>query len=133
MDEATPKLAIPPELRPAVAAAAKNLARHLYGPEGPPWGTRFDDLEEMAVQVARLLGSEILSHALKEQAARPVPEASDACPACAGALDGAGAEARSVHTRTGLAEWQEPSRFCARRRRAFFPPEQGAGHRPHRE
>ena len=41
MEKGTAKVEIPVEMRPVLAATARNLAAHLYGPEGPPWGTSF--------------------------------------------------------------------------------------------
>ena len=38
-------------LKPSLQAAAKNLLFRLYGEAGPPWGTSFADLEELAVQL----------------------------------------------------------------------------------
>jgi hypothetical protein len=113
MAKDTAKVEIPAELRPVVAAAAKNLATHLYGPEGPAWGTSFASIEELAVQLSRQLGAELIQQALQRQANQPAP-----------------AEPRSVQTTTGTAGWREPARYCPRCRRAFFPPEQGPGPRP---
>jgi hypothetical protein len=38
-------------LQPILQAAAKNLLFHLYGEAGPPWGTSFADLEELALRL----------------------------------------------------------------------------------
>lgn len=130
MGKETQKVEIPAELRPAVAAAAKNLATHLWGAEGPPWGTSFASIEEMAVLLSRHLGAEVLQQALQRQANQAPPAPLARCPACAGALDERPPEPRSLRTDTGIADWQEPARFCPRCRRAFFPSEQVPGHRP---
>lgn len=127
----TPAPTVPAELRPVIAAAAKNLVHHLYGPKGPPWGTSFASLEELAVAISRSLGSEVLQQALQRQADQPVPAPLLVCPTCSGPLEDQDTEPRSVHTGTGLADWQEPARHCPRCRRAFFPSEQEPGHRPH--
>src|SRR5262249_52423408 len=77
----TKKVEIPAELRPVIATAAKNLATHLYGPEGPPWGTSsFASLEELAVLISRQLGSELLQQALQRQANQPPPAQLQSCP-----------------------------------------------------
>jgi hypothetical protein len=128
MAKETAKGEIPAELRPVVAAAAKNLATHLYGPEGPPWGTSFASIEELAVQISRELGAELIQHALQRQANQPAPAALQSCPSCCGPLDEKPPEPRSVQTTSGSADWQEPARYCRRCRRAFFPSEQGPGH-----
>lgn len=131
MAKDTKKVDIPAELRPVIAAAAKNLATHLYGPEGPPWGTSFASLEELAVLISRQLGSELIGQALQRQASQPAPEHLLSCPACSGPLEQRPSEPRSLLTDTGTANWHEPARHCPRCRRAFFPSEQEPGHRPH--
>jgi hypothetical protein len=125
----TAKVDVPAELRPVLAATAKNLLHHLYGPDGPPWGTSFDSLEELAVQISRALGSQLLAQALQRQADQPPAQA---CPVCAQPGQPQDPEPRSVHTRTGLADWHEPASYCTRCRRAFFPSvqESGAGSDP---
>jgi hypothetical protein len=126
MAKDTPKVEIPAELRPVIAAAAKNLASHLYG-EGPPWGTSFAAIEELSVQIGRQLGSELMQQSLQRQANQPPPAELQRCPACSGPLDEQPPEPRSVRTTTGTADWQEPARYCPRCRRAFSPSEQEPG------
>jgi hypothetical protein len=130
MAKATRKVDIPSELRPVVAAAAKNLANHLWGPQGPAWGTSFASLEGLTNQISELLASQLLHQALQRQADQPLPEDLLACPACSGVLDEQPPEPRSVHTTCGTADWQEPARYCPRCRRAFFPSIQGPANRP---
>ena len=130
MAKATRKVEIPPELRPVVAAAAKNLASHLWGSQGPAWGTSFASLEELTAQVNELLGSQLLQQALQRQAEQPLPQPLLACPACSGPLDDQPPEPRSVRSTAGTADRREPARYCPRCRRAFFPSIQGPGHRP---
>jgi hypothetical protein len=108
-------------LRPTLQAAAKNLLFHLYGEAGPPWGTSFADLEELALRLGQTLAAELMKQSLARQAATPPPQA-DACPTCGGPLAAAEAEPRSVTTRAGEVGWQEPQRYCGRCRKAFFPP-----------
>lgn len=130
MAKATKMVDIPAEIRPVVAAAAKNLANHLWGSQGPAWGTSFSSLEELTAQISDLLGSQLLHQALQRQADQPLPEPLQVCPACSGPLDDQPREPRSVHTTAGTTDWQEPARHCPRCRRAFFPSEQEPGHRP---
>ena len=127
MTKDTKKVDIPADLRPVIAAAAKNLATHLYGPQGPAWGTSFASIEEMADQIARLLGAEMIGQAVKRQAGQSVPAELQSCPGCSGPLDEKPSEPRSVRTTTGIADWQEPARYCPRCRRAFFPSEPSVG------
>jgi hypothetical protein len=114
-------------LRPALQAAAKNVLRHAYGPDGMPWGTRFSDLEDMAVQVGRLLETEVLGAALRGQAASPPPADLRGCPTCAGPLNDQPPDPRHLDTRAGPVAWDEPTAFCPRCRRAFFPSVQEPG------
>jgi hypothetical protein len=128
MAKDTPKVEIPDDLRPVVAAAAKNLATHLYGPQGPPWGTSFDEIEKLTLLISRQLGCELLQQSLQRQANQSPPPQLQSCPACAGPLDERPKEPRGVRSDTGVADWQEPARYCPRCRRAFFPSVQEPGH-----
>jgi len=114
-------------LQPTLQAAAKNLLFHLYGQAGPPWGTSFADLEELALRLGQTLATELLRQSLARQAATPPPQA-DACPTCGRTLVTAAAEPRTVTTRAGAVAWQEPQRYCGRCRKAFFPPVTSPGH-----
>ena len=114
-------------LQPTLQAAAKNLLFHLYGEAGPPWGTSFADLEELALRLGHTLAAELLRQGLARQAATPPPQA-DTCPTCGGPLDAAQDEPRTVTTRAGAVAWQEPQRYCGRCRKAFFPPVAPPGH-----
>jgi hypothetical protein len=108
-------------LAPALQAAAKNVVRHAYGPDGMPWGTRFTDVEDIAVQVGDLLAREVLHVALTGQAARPRPDDLTACPSCSGALDERPDQLRELQSGPGDLAWDEPATYCPRCRRAFFP------------
>ena len=107
-------------LQPTVQAAAKNLLFHLYGEAGPPWGTSFADLEELALRLGHTLATELLRQGLACQAATP-PPASAVCPTCGGPLTAADPEPRTLTTRAGEVAWQEPQGYCGRCRKAFFP------------
>src|SRR3954466_2525356 len=87
-------------LQPTLQAAAKNLLFHLYGEAGPPWGTAFADLEELALRLGHTLATELLRQGLARQAAPPPPRV-EACPSCGGRLDAADPEPRTVTTRAG--------------------------------
>ncbi len=118
-------------LAPALRAAAKNVLHHAYGPDGMPWGTRFADAEELAAQVGDLLAREILQAACRGQAERPRPHDLSVCPSCSGPLqqrpDGRTVESREVLSKRGEITWDEPSLYCPRCRRAFFPSVQEPG------
>jgi hypothetical protein len=106
-------------LQPNLQAAAKNLLFHLYGDAGPPWGTSFADLEELAVRLGHTLAAELLRQGLARQAATPPQDT--VCPTCGGPLSAADPEPRTLTTRVGEVGWQEPQGYCGRCRKAFFP------------
>ena len=128
MKKKTSPVEIPAPLRPFLQAAAKNLLHHLYGPEGPPWGTSFSDLEELFVQLSQGLSSELLHQSLQRQAEQPIPQPLQHCPSCARPTQPGDPEPRTVHARLGTADWQEPSSHCDHCRKAFFPSVQESGH-----
>src|SRR5438034_2849071 len=84
MAKETLAVEIPAALRPVLLATANNLLNHLYGPQGPPWGTSFADLEELMVQLSDTLSSELLHLALQRPAEQPVPEPLPTAPVVAG-------------------------------------------------
>jgi hypothetical protein len=111
------------EVRAYLEGVAKNLVEKLYGPDGPPWGTRLTQLEDLLLDLRDVLTEGMLAEALSRQAAAQdrQPPAARTCPSCQGALAGDDREARLVHTRAGDAAWAEPEAYCTRCRRAFFP------------
>jgi hypothetical protein len=128
MAKKSPAVEIPATLRPVLEAAAKNLLHHLYGPQGPPWGTSFAELEELVVQLSDTLSSELLHQALQRQASQPVPPLLQHCPSCGRPTAPGDPEPRTVQARRGTANWQEPSSHCEHCRKAFFPSVQEPGH-----
>ncbi len=110
--------------------AAKNLADRLYGPQGPPWGTSFADLERIALRLALALRSHFLHLVLSRQAATFLaapPPTQCLCPSCQRATRAADPEPRILHSLAGDAEWSEPQRYCPKCRKAFFPQSQSLG------
>jgi hypothetical protein len=128
MAKKTPAVEIPTHLRPVLQAAAKNLLHHLYGAEGPAWGTSFADMEQVIVQLSKFLGTEVLQLALQRQAQQPVPVPLQHCPTCGRPTEARDPEPRSVQTNLGTANWQEPAAHCDLCRKAFFPSVQELGH-----
>jgi len=100
---------------------AKTLIEKLYGPDGPPWGTTFEDLEELVVQLGQTVSRELLRQALQKQAAGPVPAEKQRCPGCQQPPQLSDPEPRILATRIGDTAWNEPSAYCPRCRRSFFP------------
>jgi hypothetical protein len=115
------------ELENLLQGVAKQLIHRVYGPEGMPWGTKFADLEELAVQLGQAVSQSMIDQALVRQTAA-VPADANSCSACGTPLDPTGGtEPRAVATQVGTARWEEPKRHCPRCRAAFFPPVPGVG------
>jgi hypothetical protein len=114
-------------VRGYVEAVAKNLIDKLYGPEGPRWGTKLTEIEDLFLEIREVLSEKMLAHALARQAAGAA-----ATPACCPGFQRAAASVatneRVVETRAGAAEWAEPERYCDRCRRDFFPSVAEPGH-----
>ena len=109
------------DLRNLLGGLAKDLNRRIYGEEGIPWGTKFVDIEELAVQIGREISREMIEQGVGRQALEVPPEA-ESCGGCGDSLKPTDAnEPRGVETRVGTANWSEPKRYCPRCRAAFFP------------
>lgn len=128
MAKQTRTVEIPADLRPVLLATAKNLLHHLYGPQGPPWGTSFADLEELMVQLSDTLSSELLHQALQRQAEQPIPQPLQHCPSCGRPTQSREPQPRRVQARRGTADWKEPAAHCEHCRKAFFPSVPESGH-----
>ena len=128
MAKETLAVEIPTHLRPVLQAAAKNLLHHLYGPDGPPWDTRFADMEQLVGQLSNYLGTQLLQQALQRQADQLLPVPLRHCPTCGTPTQARDPQPRSVQTDRGTANWQEPASYCDRCRKAFFPSVQEPGH-----
>ena len=116
------------KVRTYLQGVAKNLVDRLYGAQGPAWGTRLSQLEEVALAVREFLSEEMLEQALSRQASQEQrPAEYHTCPGCGQATQPQDPEPRLVQTRAGEAEWQEPHEYCRRCRQAFFPSEQEFG------
>lgn len=118
------------ELRPVLEGLAKNLADRLWGPAGPPWGTKLSALEDLVVAVRQVISEKMLHEALQRQSAGTADRPAEylVCPGCGGPMRERDPEPRLVKTRGGEAEWQEPREHCTRCRRAFFPSVEESGH-----
>jgi hypothetical protein len=123
----TPKVE---EVRPYVEGVAKNLIDKLYGPDGPPWGTRLTEIEDLFVAIRDVLGERMLADALARQAAAQAQGSVGyrTCPGCQQPLTCPDRNERIVQTQVGAAAWAEPEGYCDRCRRSFFPSVQEPGH-----
>jgi len=117
------------EVRPYVEGVAKNLIDKLYGPDGPAWGTKLTEIEELFVAIRDVLGEKMLADALARQATAQgrSPTAYRSCPGCQQPLVCPDTNERLVETRVGEAAWAEPEGYCDRCRRSFFPSVQEPG------
>lgn len=110
-----------------INGVAKYFIEKVYGPDGMPWGTRFADLEELAVQIGQAVSRSMMDQALTRQA-KVVPSGAETCSGCGGRVEPTDdTEPRAVLTRVGTAHWPEPKRYCPRCRAAFFPSDPGVG------
>ena len=117
------------EVRPYVEGVAKNLIDKLYGPDGPAWGTKLTEIEDLFLAIRELLTEKMLADALTRQSATQAtgPTPYRTCPGCQQPLLGDDTNERIVQTRAGEAEWAEPQGYCDRCRRSFFPSVQEPG------
>ena len=111
------------EVRPYVEGVAKNLIDKLYGPEGPAWGTKLTEIEDLLLAIRAVHTEKMLADALARQAAAQPrgPSAARTCPGCQQPLSCPDSNERLLDTRVGAAEWAEPEGYCDRCRRSFFP------------
>jgi hypothetical protein len=117
------------EVRPYVEGVAKNLIDKLYGPDGPAWGTKLTEIEDLFCAIREVLSEKMVADALARQAASQAqgPPVYHRCPGCQQPLVCADSNERVVETRAGDAEWLEPEGYCDRCRRSFFPSIQESG------
>jgi hypothetical protein len=117
------------EVRRYVEGVAKNLVDKLYGPDGPAWGTKLTEIEDLVVALRDVLGEKMLADALARQAAAQAqgPAPYRTCPGCQQPLTCGDTNERIVQTRAGEAAWAEPEGYCDRCRRSFFPSVQEPG------
>ena len=117
------------KVRPYLEGVAKNLVDKLYGPDGPAWGTRLTDIEDLLLDLRAVLTEKMLDESLARQAAAhgQQPDAARACPGCQQPLACDDTNERIIQTRAGEAAWAEPEGYCDRCRRSFFPSVQEPG------
>lgn len=115
------------ELRVALEGTAKNFLHKVYGPDGMPWGTRFEELEDLAVAVGDEMARQMVNQALAQQAGTPADMNYQRCSQCGDPVLPGETNPRIVQTRVGSVEWSEPEGYCDRCRKAFFPSVQESG------
>jgi hypothetical protein len=115
------------DLQNLLSGLAKELNRRIYGEGGIPWGTKFADIEELAVQIGEEISRGMIEQGVGRQADDVPPEA-ESCSGCGVSVGPTEAnEPRGVQTRVGTVHWNEPKRYCPKCRAAFFPSVPGAG------
>jgi hypothetical protein len=113
-------------VRAYLQGVAKNLADKLYGPQGPAWGTKLTEIEDLCLDIREVLSEELLNQALQRQATAHEQQSQEefrVCPGCQRPLAWGEQETqqRLMETAAGAAEWSEPAGYCRPCRRAFFP------------
>jgi len=104
-----------------IQGVAKHFLHKVFGPEGMPWGTRFSDLEELAIQIGQAVSRSMMDQALAGQA-QAVPATAQNCGVCGTPVQsGPPGQPRTVTTTMGTVHWTEPARYCPKCRAAFFP------------
>jgi hypothetical protein len=107
-----------------IQGQAKILADRLYGADGPPPGTLFTEMEQIALTIAEQLRKWFLDLLLVRQAEamhRNLAEEHSLCPSCGHETAAQEPEPRLLRCRAAVVEWMEPQRYCTRCRKAFFP------------
>ena len=121
MAQAKDPAVVAAELQSYLKGVAKHFIERVYGPDGMPWGTKFSDLEELAVQIGRAVSRSMINQAVANQAEH-VPETAETCGVCGAAVQsGPPPEPRTLTTTVGSVQWSEPKRYCPKCRAAFFP------------
>ena len=110
-----------------IQGVAKHFLHKVFGPQGMPWGTKFSDLEELAVQIGQAVSRSMMDQALAGQA-QAGPAVAPVCGVCGTTVQaGPPGEPRAVTTTVGTVGWIEPKRYCPTCRAAFFPSVPGVG------
>jgi hypothetical protein len=127
MAQTQDKSVIVTDLENHLKGVSKHFIERVYGAEGLPWGTKFAELEEIAVQLGQAVSRNMIEQAVARQAAT-VPAEAERCSGCDGPIAPAEhVEPRAVATQVGTARWDEPKRYCPQCRAAFFPSVAGFG------
>jgi hypothetical protein len=109
------------QLQPYLRCVVDQLLQRVYGPDGLPWGTKFAELEELAVGLGRAISRDLIESALARQAL-DVPTHAESCPGCqASSRPNGQTQPRRVTTTAGEVTWDQPQRYCPSCRAAFSP------------
>jgi len=64
-----------------IQGVANHFLQKVHGPDGMPWGTKFSELEEPAVQTGQAISRSMINQALVNQAEH-VPDTAETCGVC---------------------------------------------------
>ena len=107
-----------------IAACQTEVREILYGEAGcPVWGTSFAEIERVAMSVGEELSRQFMALAAEAQT-REMP--ADALASGGEQALRVGTETRSLVTEAGRIEYQTPTAYLPKSRRAFFPSGDGA-------
>src|ERR1700682_743828 len=97
-------------VRAYLEGVAKNLADKLYGPQGPAWGTKLTEIEDVCLDIREILTERMLAESLRRQAEAQgqTPETCATCPVCHEPMNCTPKKPRRMTTRAGEAAWVEP-------------------------
>lgn len=113
------------ELKRWAQQVGEILSKKSFGEDGPDLKTSLADLEQLLGPVLEQVAAGFLRASVTQQAER-LPQAL-ACPTCGqGCSSSAGTRERTMTTEHGDFAWTEPSCFCDRCQRSFFPAAEGA-------
>lgn len=113
------------ELKRWAQQMGEILSKRSFGEDGPDLKTSLADMERLLGPLLEQVAAGFLRASVGQQAER-LPEAL-ACPTCGqGCPPAAGPRERTMTTEHGDFAWSEPSCFCDRCQRSFFPAADGA-------
>ena len=85
MAHTTDPAAIVVDQETLIQGVAKHFVQRVFGLGGMPWGTKFSDLEELAVQIGQAVSQSMMTQALAGQA-QAVPAEAQTCGVCGTAV-----------------------------------------------
>jgi hypothetical protein len=112
-------------IKAKVAEFDAEIRQLLYGEAGcPAWGTKFAEIEKVAMAV----GEELSRRVMVAAAGLQQTELSLKALVCEGeSAEIVGVEKRCLETEAGLIEYETPKAYLPKSRRAFFPLGEGSG------
>lgn len=112
------------ELKAVVEEAAEKALAALYGERGrPAVGTLFSQIEDCGVDIG-----DAVSRAIMEKGvARQIVDTPPVTCCCGQALEERDPEPHPLATRRGEIHWMEPTGYCRKCRKSFFPSVEGLG------